>query len=143
MIINIILLVLVSFSGGVTIAGGVFALIAVIGIVPRLAQKTETKKNIKLYEDSIIIGGLIGTSNLYLNLHLPFGQIGLITVGFFSGIFIGCLAVSLAEVLDVIPILTRRINIKTGMALFIVALAIGKLIGALVYFIIPGFAVYK
>lgn len=143
MIINIILLVLVSFSGGVTIAGGVFALIAVIGIVPRLAQKTETKKKIKLYEDSIIIGGLIGTSNLYLNLHLPFGQIGLITVGFFSGIFIGCLAVSLAEVLDVIPILTRRINIKTGMALFIVALAIGKLIGALVYFIIPGFAVYK
>lgn len=143
MIINIILLVLVSFSGGVIIAGGVFALIAVIGIVPRLAQKTKTKKNIKLYEDFIILGGLIGTSNLYLNLELPFGQIGLITVGFFAGVFIGCLAVSLAEVLDVIPILTRRINIKTGMALFIVALAIGKLIGALVYFMIPGFAVYK
>ncbi|WP_443084038.1 stage V sporulation protein AB [Vallitalea guaymasensis] len=35
--------------------------------------------------------------------------------------------------------LTRRFNIKVGMAYFIVTLAIGKLIGSLLYFIIPGF----
>jgi stage V sporulation protein AB len=67
------------------------------------------------------------------------GNIGGAIYGFFSGIFIGCLAVSLAEVLDVIPILTRRFSIKIGMAYFIVSLAAGKLIGSLIYFIIPGF----
>lgn len=143
MIINSVLLVIVAFSGGVIIAGGVFALIAIIGIVPRLAQRTNTEKYIMIYEDSIMAGGILGTSSLILSLYIPFGVMGLSSVGFFAGVFIGCLAVSIAEIIDVIPVLTRRIKIKTGMAYFIVALAIGKLIGALVYFIIPGFAVYK
>lgn len=66
-----------------------------------------------------------------------------IAFGLFSGIFVGCLAVSLAEVIDVIPILSRRIGLKVGMRYFLLAIAIGKLVGSLIYFIIPGLAVFK
>ena len=51
-----IILVIISFSSGVVIAGGVFAFIAMIGIVPRMAQKTNTEGHIVSYENSIIYG---------------------------------------------------------------------------------------
>jgi len=46
---------------------------------------------------------------------------------------------SLAEVLNVIPILTRRGRLQHGMFYFVLAIALGKLVGALLYFLIPGF----
>lgn len=138
-IINSLLLIIIGFGGGVVIAGGVFAFIAIIGIVPRLAQKTATQKYIWVYEDAIVFGGIFGTLVMVSDFSILLGNIGAMIYGFFSGIFVGCLAVSLAEVLDVVPILTRRFNIKVGMAYFIVTLAIGKLVGSLVYYIIPGF----
>ncbi|MCT4686511.1 stage V sporulation protein AB [Vallitalea sp.] len=139
MVLHYLLLIIIGFGGGVVISGGVFAFIAIIGIVPRLAQKTATQKYIWIYEDAIMFGGMFGTLVMIMDFELQLGNIGGIVYGFFSGIFVGCLAVSLAEVLDVIPILTRRFNIKVGMTYFIVTLAIGKLIGSLLYFIIPGF----
>jgi len=55
------------------------------------------------------------------------------------GIFFGCLAMSLAEVLNVIPILSRRGRLQQGMFFFMLAVAFGKMTGSLLYFIIPGF----
>lgn len=141
--VNNLLLIIIGFGGGVIIAGGVFAFIAIIGIVPRLAQKTSTQKYIWIYEDAIVFGGIFGTLVMIFDFQILLGNIGAAIYGFFSGIFIGCLAVSLAEVLDVIPILTRRFNLKVGLAYFIVTLAIGKLVGSLIYFIIPGFYTLK
>lgn len=143
MIIKVILLGIIGFCSGVVISGGVFAFIAIIGVVPRLAQKTGTQKYIYIYEDAIVIGGVFGVLNLVFRPNIPLGMVGLIIFGLLTGIFVGCIAVSLAEVLDVIPILTRRINLKRGMAFFLLALAIGKLVGSLIYFLVPGFAGYK
>ncbi len=134
-----IILVIIGFGGGVVVAGGVFAFIAIIGVVPRLAQKTQTQDCIWIYEDAIMLGGIFGTIVMITGIKLMLGSVVAATYGLFAGMFIGCIAVSLTEVLDVIPILTRRLSLKVGMAYFIVALAIGKLVGSLLYFIIPGF----
>lgn len=143
MILKYLALIMIGYGGGVVIAGGVFAFIAIIGIVPRMAQKTETQKYILIYEDSIILGGILGTLAMVFDLNMPIGVIGTMVYGLLSGIFVGALAVSLAEVLDVLPILSRRLSLKVGMAYFIVALALGKMVGSLVYYLIPGFAEYK
>ncbi|MCT4596794.1 MAG: stage V sporulation protein AB [Vallitalea sp.] len=143
MIGSYILLIFIGFSGGVIVAGGVFAFIAIIGVVPRLAQKTCTQKYMTIYEDSIMIGGILGTIVMISDISLNIGIVATILYGFFAGIFVGSLAVSLAEVLDVIPILTRRLHIKIGMSFFIVSLALGKLTGSLLYWLIPGFFNYK
>ena len=120
-------------------AGAVFAFIAVIGVVPRMAQKTGTPAFIMLYEEGIIIGGIFGASTLMIDWQLPIGRFAVMLLMLSVGIFYGCLAVSLAEVLDVIPVLTRRSGLKRGLKYFITALAAGKLIGSLLYFFVPGF----
>lgn len=138
-LVKILFIIVIGFGSGVVIAGAVFAFIAIIGIVPRLAQKTRTEKYIKLYEEAIIIGGIFGTSTMIIDYYMPIGKIAVIFLSICVGIFYGCLAVSLAEVLDVIPILTRRGRIKKGMTYFITAIAFGKLLGSLLYYFIPGF----
>ncbi len=133
-----ILPVFISFSAGMVIAGAVFAFIAIIGVVPRLAQKTHTTTHIKLYEEAIIFGGIFGTLTMAFDFYIPIGYLAILYT-LAIGIFFGCVAVSLAEILDVIPILTRRGRIQAGMFFFVLAIALGKLIGALLYYCIEGF----
>ena len=67
---------LLGFGGGIVISGAVFAFIAIIGVVPRLAQKSHTEKYIKLYEEAIIWGGILGASCLSFDFYfLFFGHI--------------------------------------------------------------------
>lgn len=134
-----IVLCIIGFGTGIVISGAVFAFIAIIGIVPRIAQKTKTTSYIKWYEDMIIVGGIFGATTIMIDYYIPAPTIFIIFFSCCMGIFYGCLAVALAETLDVIPILTRRIKIGEGIAIFILALALGKLIGSLLYFRIPGF----
>ena len=129
----------VGFSSGMVIAGAVFAFISVIGIVTRMAQKTGTQKYIKLYEEAIMAGGICGTAAGLFDLRVPAGYAGAIIFSLLVGVFYGCLAISLAEVLKVIPILTRRTHIQQGMFFFICAIAFGKLGGSVIYYVIPGF----
>ena len=131
--------IFIGFASGLVVAGAVFAFITIVGIVPRLAQKTYTIQHIKIYESAIIAGGILGTLG---GLFTPSWQIGgwvLIILGVATGIFYGCLAMSLAEVLDVLPIMTRRLRLERGMFYLVLAMAIGKMAGALLYFLVPGF----
>lgn len=137
--IKILLAITIAFGSGVIISGAVYAFIAIVGVIPRIAQKTRTETKIKLYEEAIIWGGILGTSTMLFTLHIPIGKVLAVLYAGSIGIFFGCLAVSLAEILNVIPILTRRGNIKKGIKYFILAIAMGKLIGSLLYSIIPGF----
>ncbi len=138
-IYKVLLGIIIAFSSGVIISGAVFAFIAIIGVVPRLAQKTKTTDKIRLYEEAIIIGGIFGTSTMVFNYYIPVGKVFAIVYAVFTGIFFGCLAVSLAEILNVLPILTRRGNVQSGLKYFVLAVALGKFIGSLLYVIIPGF----
>ena len=54
------LLLLVGLAAGSTVAAGVYAFLAVIGVYPRLIGKTATKGKIFLYETIIALGGLFG-----------------------------------------------------------------------------------
>lgn len=133
------ILAVIGFSGGMVVAAGIFAFIAVIGIVPRMAQKTRTTKHIPTYEDAIIMGGIFGTLPLYLDLYFPIGVIGAGLFAFAIGVFIGCIAVSLAEVFNVMPIFIRRGRVTKGLSVLLVAIALGKTVGSLAYFLLGNF----
>jgi len=130
---------LLGFSSGLVTAGAVFAFITVIGVIPRLAQKTNTINNVKTYETAIMLGGILGTLTGVFQFHLPIGTIPVVILSLSTGIFFGCLAMALAEVLNVIPILMRRGRIERGMFFFVLAIAIGKSVGSLLYFLLSGF----
>lgn len=124
------LLAIIGFAGGLVVAAGVFAFITLLGVLNRLASKTNTAKHILLYENMVILGGILGNTWFIYQWDIPFGIIGLILFGLFSGIFVGCQAMALAEVLDVIPIFAKRIKIKYGMPYIVASIAFGKAVGA-------------
>ena len=57
-----------------------------------------------------------------------------ILFGVFAGIFVGCWAMALAEILNVFPIFVRRVKLVKCIPYIILSIAIGKGIGAVVYF---------
>ena len=134
-----LLSILIGLGGGIVISGAVFAFIAIIGVVPRLAQKTSTESYIKLYEEMIILGGIFGCVNISFDYSIRLNPLMVIYISVCIGIFYGCLAMCLAEVLDVLPILARRTRLQKGMKIFILSMALGKLAGSLLYFMVDGF----
>jgi len=134
-----IAVIIIGLGSGAVISGAVFAFIVKIGVVVRLAQKTKTSNKLILYEEALIAGGIFGAIISMLNFNINIGNSLMILFGLLTGIFYGCLAVSLAETLNVIPIMARRVNLKRGLALFMICLALGKTAGSLMYFLIPGF----
>lgn len=138
-IIKDILLILVGISSGGVVAGGIFAFIAVIGVVPRFANRSRTEKFIRFYEDMIMLGGIWGSTTIFLDYTIPMNVLLGIFLTFTIGVFIGGLAVSLAEVFDVVPIFMRRARLLKGIVFFVTAIALGKTVGSLAYFLIPGF----
>ena len=131
--------IVIGLSSGMVIAGAVYAFITIVGVVPRLAQKTQTKEKVRFYESALAVGGIFGTLATVFRFFLPITSIGVVIVSLCNGIFIGCLAMSLAEVLNVIPILSRRARLQRGMFFLVMAIAVGKLVGSLLYFLLPGF----
>ena len=61
--------VLIGLSAGAAASAGVFALITVIGILPRWAGHTRTAHHVSLYEWSVILGGTAGNLFFYCSHH--------------------------------------------------------------------------
>ena len=138
-VLKTILAIAIGVGTGLVVSGAVFAFITIVGVVPRLAQKTKTENHIKVYETAIILGGIFGALTGVWDFSFPIGIVAVVLLSLANGIFFGVLAMSLAEVLNVIPILTRRGRLQHGMFYFVLAIALGKFVGALLYFLLPGF----
>jgi stage V sporulation protein AB len=137
--VKYLILIALGLGSGIVISGAVYAFIAVIGVVPRLAGRTGTGRYVKVYEEAIIFGGILGALAMLTHPYIPIGRFGVMLFGLLVGIFYGCLAVSLAEVLDVLPVLARRMRLRQGLKWFITALALGKLLGSVLYYFVSGF----
>lgn len=124
----------VGISAGGAASAGVFALITVIGILPRWAARTRTARHVRLYEWSVIVGGTVGNLVFLLQPRLLGGLVLELAAGLFMGIFVGGLIMSLAEVLDVFPILLRRGRIQAGIPWMVLSIGVGKMLGAYLYF---------
>lgn len=148
-----LLLGLMGVSFGIMSAAGVFTILLVVGLVPRFAGKTHTGRYVVIYEEAVIAGTVTGC---FFSIFPEFGRWGswlqeqfpslqqvwsglgislLILFGLFCGIFVGCLALAIAEMLDSIPIFARRIHFRKGIGLVLLSIAAGKLAGSLFYFI--------
>lgn len=124
-------------AGGI-IAAGIFAFLAIIGVFPRLIGKTGTKKQIMLFETCIVAGGILGNLVDIYEFPIPVGTAAgtllFCIFGVAVGIFVGCLVMSLAETLNALPVVTRRIHLAVGLQYIILAVALGKLCGSLAFF---------
>lgn len=136
MLLEILLIILFGLSGGALVGTSGAAFITLLDIIPRLAQLTNSSKLIRFYQ-SILITSTVGITLCYfLGLSVNFYKIILIPIGFTLGVFVGLLASALAEVINVIPVLVRRLKIRKHVFIALFALSLGKVIGSLVYWLI-------
>lgn len=155
MFLKHILLAVCGLSFGFLASAGVFTVLVSVGLIPRFAGKLHIAKKIFLLEEAVVFGTLIGG---FFSVFGDFGYMGryvlsrqifgtetvfiwkcianffMITGGFLAGMFVGCLALAIAEMLNSIPIFARRIGFRHGLGVAIAAAALGKLIGSLLYF---------
>lgn len=146
---------MIGLGAGILVSAGVFTVLLSVGLVPRFAGKTHTGRKIFLYEEMVVLGTLTGCFwSVYPEISqqgfrvvwewtgraggegLRENAVGIlyILLGVFAGIFVGCLALAIAEMLDSIPILTRRIGYRHGLGMMVLAIALGKMTGSLLYF---------
>ncbi|MBY0759628.1 stage V sporulation protein AB [Sellimonas caecigallum] len=130
-----IILAVIGVSAGAAIAGGLFSFIIGLGVISVFADRTHTGKNILLYEDSIALGGIIANIMYIFQIPIPHGEVLLPLFGLFSGIFVGCWAMALAEILNIFPIFIRRIKLFRAIPWIIIGMALGKGVGAFVFFL--------
>lgn len=132
--IDTLILIVIGIGCGMAVAAGVFALITKIGVIPQIADVTKTNGYGTTYEMAVLAGALWGNyiTTFPVSLSLPVWVMGIL--GIFSGIFVGCLATALAEALNVTAVFTRRLRLHTGIAWIVLAMALGKIFGSLVYF---------
>ena len=131
--------VLIGLGSGMVVSGAVFAFIAAIGVVPRMAKRTKTPECVVIYEEAIIWGGIFGATTIVFDWRLSMPAFVIAGLGLASGMFVGVLAMSLAEILDVMPILSKRLGLKGGLFWLVLTIALGKMAGSLLYFVITGF----
>lgn len=154
MLIREVVLAIAGFSFGLVTAGGVFTVLVTVGLIPRFAGRTRTAEKVFLYEEMIIAGTVTGIFFSIFDIAFKIGQkiqfIGLtgrymgliffVIYGIFSGAFEGALAMAIAEMLDAMPIFYRRLGlgrckkISSYLKPILFCIAIGKTIGAIIYF---------
>lgn len=132
--INWIVLAFLGLAFGLAISAGLFAFLIGLGVVSDFADRTHTGKYVTLYEDFIVVGGILGNMFWVYQVNFLRGSWLLLGFGLLSGIFVGCWSMALADILNIFPIFIRRAKITTGLSWLVVGMSLGKSLGSLLYF---------
>lgn len=129
-----VLLAVIGISAGMAVAAGLFSFIVELGVIADFADRTHTGEKILFYEDCVALGGIRRKYIYVFHIGVPLGTALLAMFGLFAGIFVGCWAMALAEILNVFPVFMRRARIVRYLTAFVISMALGKGIGACLFF---------
>lgn len=135
-LIQLSLLVIIGFASGIAVGSGFVAFITVLDILPRLVTMTQSQRLIRWYELAIVLGVLLFTWIDFFDWVFSWAKWINFFIGLLMGLFVGMLAGALTEVVNVIPIFSRRLNMSRYLLLLILAMALGKTVGSLFQWII-------
>lgn len=128
------LMIILGLAAGGAIAGAYVAFLASLGIYTRLEGWANAGNKTILIETLILLGSTAGNLITLYDIPVPFGTVGLMISGVLFGMFTGCLAGALADVVKLFPVLCRRTGIRHGLPYVIVAVGLGKMIGTFAQF---------
>ncbi|PSL43305.1 stage V sporulation protein AB [Salsuginibacillus halophilus] len=128
--------VLLGLGGGLAVGSGLVAFISALGIIPRLVQIAKCYSRLVHLEWAVISGVLFGSIMTLTDAHLALPEVVAVIPGFFAGMFVGMLAAALTEVLNVMPVLAKRLGVDQGIFAFLFAIALGKVLGSLFFWFV-------
>ena len=126
-----LLQIFIGFSSGVFIGGAFIALLTVLGIISRMIQLSKTWHMIHIYSIALLLGTLFGTFISFTYISWNQHVITLLFWGGIHGIFNGMLAAALIEILQVFPLLAKRVGLENYLFILLTAIVFGKIIGSL------------
>ena len=125
--------VFLAGCGGLAVSFGTAAFILALGIVPRIAAISTTRKRMLWYEDCVMTGIFAGMLLAICDTDVVIPTAVLVFLGLFGGLFFGCWTIALGEILNMYAVLMRRLRIRLGLGMVIWPLCLGKTAGILLY----------
>lgn len=127
-----LLLGFVGLAGGFTVGSAFVALLIVLDLIPRLVQLTRAYRRSAIFESGVLMGALYWSSADFFGWGYRLSAGWLLIPAAFQGLFVGMFAAALTEVLNVIPIVAKRLKLKPYLLSLLMALVFGKVAGSLV-----------
>jgi stage V sporulation protein AB len=121
----------IGLAGGLAVGGGFVAFLVVLDIIPRLVQLTKTYGAIHKYEGAVVIGVMAWSAADFFNWQLKLSPLSSGVFGLLAGCFVGMLAAALTEVINVLPIMAKRLGMDGYMIWLLTAMVLGKVMGSL------------
>jgi stage V sporulation protein AB len=126
-----LLLGLIGLAGGFAVGSAFVALLIVLDLIPRLVQLTRAYRRSSVFESGILMGALYWSCADLFNWSFKLPANLLLLPAIFQGLFVGMFAAALTEVLNVIPILAKRLKLKPYLFSLLIAMVLGKVTGSL------------
>lgn len=125
-------------SSGFMVGGAFAAFYSALSLFSKIYYIVNLEKGIKALAICLVVGIFFGSIiSLYdISIELTWAA-NLFLL--FGGMFIGIYIALLAEVLKIIPVMSSFGFVKSFIFIAVLAVAIGKAVGSLVYFIFPYF----
>lgn len=126
--------VISGFTGGLFCGSAFMVGLVLLGIVPRIAHILALPRIRKKAGTALFLGAEAACIFTFMrpSLSLPSPVTAIISL--LLGFFIGIMLASLAELIDVFPIMPGGIRFSR---ILIISLAAGKLVGSLLFFLTP------
>ncbi|MDF2720825.1 MAG: stage sporulation protein [Paenibacillus sp.] len=121
----------IGLAGGLAVGGGMVAFLIVLDILPRLAQMTRSFDKVHFFEGALVAGVMFWTFADFFGWRGEALPIVTSVFGLLAGCFIGMLAGALTEVLNVLPIMAKRLGLGDFIAWLLMAMVLGKVAGSL------------
>mgnify|MGYP001164616748 CR=1 FL=1 len=112
------------------------AFITVLDIVPRLHQLTRMPHRIASSEHAITLGVVFWTCTDFFDWDVSYPFLFQIIFGLFAGCFVGLLAAALTEIVNVLPILAKRLRLQQWIVYLLMAMVFGKIVGSLMQWLL-------
>jgi stage V sporulation protein AB len=131
-----LLLAFIGLGGGLAVGSGFVAFITVLDIIPRLTQLTNAHSYIRAMEWALVAGALFFTLIDFFDWGARLPTWITAVYGLLAGIFVGTLAAGLTEVLNVFPILAKRLHMDGSLFYLLMAVVFGKVTGSLLQWLL-------
>ncbi|QMV44321.1 stage V sporulation protein AB [Cohnella cholangitidis] len=127
-----LLIGVIGLAGGFSVGSAFVALLIVLDLIPRLVQLTRAYRRSSIFESSILFGSLYWICADLFDWSYKLPTKLLLLPAVFQGLFVGMFAAALTEVLNVIPIVSKRFKLKPYLLPLLMAMVLGKVTGSLV-----------
>jgi stage V sporulation protein AB len=127
-----------GLAEGVAVGAALAALVVLLSVAIRLAAVTRTEGWVRRYQWAIVVGALAAAAYEVwpYSLHGPAAVAGVLGLG--MGTFIGLVVAGLAESVGALVLAGGRFGLRRYLPLLVVAVVLGKALGAVLWFTVPG-----